>query len=302
MTITHRMRAKSENFSYEGYGSSEQEASEALRAGLGKHALELETDPSWPDEMMAEARVEELSAGRSRFRSFDQYEAHEVARTGLSGDIAWRAFCEMKSPHRDWGYVDGYGATEDEARATMMAGVDAMLADGSTTSLTRDQIFEEAETYGIRAGGAYRGGMVQSLGEPLLDDHLPPTLPAHSTEWLPTVHCRLELVDGGITIASAMAIARPNRHNQVAVIGFLENDLMQAAADLRAAIGDVDVRTAVDREIGTHVPDMIVDALVSRRGEPARREVPLSGDMHLVISFEPHPTTAESLVVSKDRP
>lgn len=300
MTITHRVAAKSKNFSYEGYGSSKQEASDALLAGLRKHSEELDTAPEFPAEMMAESHAEEIATGRSRFCAFDEHEAHEVARTGLSADISWRAFCEMKSRHLDWGYVDGYGSTEDEAREIMMAGVDAMLADGSTTSLSRDQILEDAETYQVRAGGAYRGGMIQSLGEPLLDDHIPPTLPAHSTDWLHTVRCRLELRDGAMTVASAEATARPNRHNQMPVTTFYEEDLADAVVRLSAAIASPDIRAAVNRQIGTHIPDMIVDALLSNRGETMRREVPISDRMLLVIAFDPRPTTAESLVAPKD--
>lgn len=301
MTIAHRARTKSENFSYEAYASSPQAARDALMEGLLAHAAELNLEPAWPDETIGKCIVSDIASGASTIETLDlSVSGREVARIDIAGDVAWRSYCDMKLPGLGWGHVDGYGPTEEQARETMMAGVDAMLALGAHDALIRDQVAEDAETYRVRDGGAYRGGMIQDAGESLLDDHLPPALPAHSTDWLPTVLCTLEAVCGGVLLARAEATARPSRQNRMAVTIFFEKDLQQAMRQLLESIADTNLRTVVETGLNLTLPEVVVGALLFPRKEPLRREIDLEGGTRLVISFVPSPTTAESLAIPRD--
>jgi len=301
MTIAHHAQAKSENFSYEGYGASPETARSALLEGLRAHAAELDLEPTWCDEMVAKCIVSPVASGTSRIETFDLSVAgQQVARVDMDGDVAWRSYCEMKLPGLDWGYVDGHGPTEYLARVAMMAGVDAMLGMGAHTSLTRDQILSEAETYRVRDGGAYRGGMIRGAGEPLLDGHLPPPLPTHSTDWLPTVQCTFEVIGSDGVISRSEATARPNRQNQMPMTTFFENDLMQSIDRLKDGIASPDLRSLVEFQINMRLSDLVVTALLSRLGKSLCHDVELRGGVRLVISFEPRATTAESLVAPRD--
>lgn len=170
MTITHRARAKSENFSYEGYGSSADAARRALVAGFERHSQEFELQPDWVDEMSASIALIPIAAGASTFENFElKPVGMALVTTDKQEAIAWRAFCEFHHPDFDWGYVDGFGATEQLARDALAAGLDAVMVANAETRARKTALIEEAEAYPVRNGAAYRGGLVQTDGEPLPD-------------------------------------------------------------------------------------------------------------------------------------
>ena len=301
MTTTHRAQVQSEHYSYEGYGSSGQGARDALLAGLRRHAAEMNTATNWPDEMLCEATTQTVTCGCSLFDHHDLTTIGEqVAGSPAEGTIAWRAYCDFRSDRLGWGYVYGYGSSEDEARRTVVKGIDAMSATNTDYVPNRDSVLQDIETYELRVDGAYRGGMVCGAGEPLLDGHLPPVLPEGATEWLPSVHCSLSLSSRDAVVASASAISRPTRNNRVSFLEFLEGDLTKAGNVLIDAVANPDMRDEIAAHIEERLPELAVKALFTKRGEAIREEKAIDGGLLLVMAFEPRPTTAASLVLTAE--
>lgn len=223
MSITHKAFAESEHFSYESFGSGDASARVTLLAGLQEHVRQMDIDPAWAHEMLEAACVHEIGPGCATFQGFDDKTATTVLPIDPdAGPIAYRSHVEFKCPDRGWGYVEGYGCDKTHADDTVMRALAIMGAP----SPDEDGI----EGDPIREGGAYRGGAVQSKGEPLLDRAIAPTLPAHCAKWLPTIRLDIRLADARGLIAEEQVVSRPSRQNTRSVIGFGEATMYPAIA------------------------------------------------------------------------
>jgi len=167
LSITHRAFVESEHFSYEAYGSSEDAARKALMTGLEEHAGQMGTAPEWPEEMMPQARLCMVGAGGSMFSDFDLETFGLELVAPHEGDVAYRAMTETRTKDGTWGYVDGLGRDEAEARGAVEDGLRVMHADNPDGEMRIARGIEETEVYPVREGSSYRGGLTCNMGEPL---------------------------------------------------------------------------------------------------------------------------------------
>lgn len=165
MTITHRAFVDSERFAYEGYGRDEDEARAALMLGLQEHAGQMGTDPDWVTDVYAGTRICVVGAGASQFADFDLHVFARELVPSRPGGVAHRAMLETRTADGTWGWVDGYGADEQEAVAAAHAGLDILHADNPERDRWIASGRRCTETYPIRSGSAYRGGLTCNMGE-----------------------------------------------------------------------------------------------------------------------------------------
>lgn len=291
MSITHRASVASENFDYEGFGDSEEKAGAVLLAGLEAHQKELDLEAGWPTEVATGAVVTAISDGTILFTTFDDKATVHVVEPGIPGGspVAYRSYAEMKCPVRGWGYVEGYAVDEESARAAVIRGINAI--DSSRRLPETD---EDIEGDPIREGGAYRGGMVQSRGEAILDDAIVPTLPAHSKDWLPTVRVTLALYGPDGLIESGEAVSRPSRLNQRSVIGFITDEVGPILDRIRKHLTDAEHRRRMDDILRDPDHDLVALLFSKEIGEV---EVSREYDgLRLSLRAQITPTKAEDLV------
>lgn len=297
MTIMHRAVAKSDNFYFEAYAIESEDAKEALHKGLLKHVEELAADPAWADDMMAQIRIHPVCAGESLFETFDLDIAGRTLVTSYRPDekAEWRAYVEYNSARHGWGYVDGYGSSREDARVALAHGLEHAIRGESRKDIDMDAILLEAQTYPVRIDGAYRGGLVQGAGEPLLDDHLVPDLPQGHEKWLPTARIRLAVTQADGDIVETEAVARPTRDNHMPIMRFIHEDLAQAVEKLIKAIANQKTRTEVIRVMDERLADITVKGLL-HRDEGAGEIIQIEGGSVLQISVALSETTPQSLV------
>lgn len=65
MATLHKAAIDTSNFSFEAYGATQEEAREALRAGLTKHSehYRVSDGPEWVEECMEDVRTLEITLG-----------------------------------------------------------------------------------------------------------------------------------------------------------------------------------------------------------------------------------------------
>lgn len=292
MSITHRASVASENFEYEGFGDSEQKARAVLLAGLQAHRKELDLEAGWPTEVAADAVITAIADGTILFTTFDDKATVHVIEPGIrdGSQVAYRSYAEMKCPVRGWGYVEAYAADEDTTRAAVIRGINAI--DSSQRLPETD---EDIEGDPIRESGAYRGGMVQSRGEAILDDAIVPTLPPHSKDWLPTVRVTLSLYGPDGLIESGEAVSRPSRLNRRSVIDFVTDEVGPILDDIRKHLTNAEHRRRMDDIIRDPDHDLVGLLFSKELGE-----VEVSRDydgLRLSLRAQITPTRAEDLVL-----
>jgi hypothetical protein len=302
MAITHRAQVRSEHYSYEGFGSSEESARLTLLEGLRFHAWEMTVEASWPDEMIAQASVSVVQAGRATFTPESdepQLPAPVVMFEGSpTAETVWMCRSETKDLESRWGCLETFGTSRENATGIMTHALSTILKDTPNAMDKAMEILEELHYYRIREGGAYRGGLVGSAGEPLLDAHIPPELPNGSRKWLPTTRMAIERLTMEGTTFKGEAVGKPDRHNRLGMTRMINTGVPAAMRPVLESFESQAARDNAKRILDAMLPGLVVGAMVSREGSLVPISMGLEDGSVMTISFTQEETTPASIVES----
>jgi hypothetical protein len=302
MAITHRAQVRSEHYSYEGFGSSEESARLTLLEGLRMHAKEMTIEASWPDEMIGQASVTVVKTGRATFtlESNDAQSPAPLVMIEGSPAVAnlWICRVETKDVDSRWGCLETYGRTKENATGIMTQAVSAILKGVPDAINRAGEIVEALQYYRIREGGAYRGGLVGSAGEALLDAHIPPELPDGIRKWLPTTRMTITRLTMEGTTFTGEAVARPDRQNRMGLTRMIDTGVPAAMRPVLESFESRTTRDNAKRILDAMLPGLVVGAMVSREGSLVPISMGLEDGSVMTISFTQEETTPASIVES----